>query len=136
MSGETNLHVLIKNIKPIINEGEYVFCSVQTLDGISIDIVECMIREKEGITIVLSRDVADEMGLAYDFIAKWITLQVHSALSAVGLTAAFSNALADNNISCNVIAGYYHDHIFVNYIDADKTVEVLKRLSLADNDSN
>ncbi|WP_218939670.1 ACT domain-containing protein [Lutibacter citreus] len=63
------------------------------------------------------------------FIASWITLTIHYSLNAVGLTALFSNEFADNNISCNVIAGYYHYHIFADKSDANKAIEVLKNLS-------
>lgn len=53
------------------------------------------------------------MSLKYDFVASWISLQVHSELGAVGLTAAFSEALTQAGVSCNVLAGFYHDHILV-----------------------
>jgi hypothetical protein len=54
---------------------------------------------------------------------------VQSSLEAVGLTAAFSNALAEHRISCNVVAAYHHDHIFVASSDAERAMKVLKALS-------
>ena len=58
-----------------------------------------------------------------------ITLQIHSSLDAVGLTAAFSTASAKNNISANVVAGFYHDHILVAKQDAEKAIETLELLT-------
>ena len=55
--------------------------------------------------------------------------KVHSALEAVGLTAAFANELGKNNISCNVVAGFAHDHIFVAEADGDKAVKVLSDMA-------
>jgi hypothetical protein len=49
---------------------------------------------------VLSKKNAEIFGLEFEFIASWITLNIHSSLEAVGLTAAFSSALATHNISC------------------------------------
>lgn len=67
--------------------------------------------------------------IVYDYVCKWITLQVHSALEAVGLTAAFAVELGEHNISANVVAGFYHDHIFVSESDGENAVKVLKGLS-------
>ena len=123
--GETNLNNLIKNMEPILNEGEYVFASVKNVTSIPREITICEIKEREGITVVLSKKNAEELGLTFEFIAAWITLNIHSSLEAVGLTAAFASELEKHNISCNVIAGYYHDHIFVDKKDKEKAMKVL-----------
>lgn len=116
-------------MQPTLNEGEYVFCTVTDLDGIPSDQIISFFKETEGFTVILSRALADQWQLDYSFVAAWITLTVHSALDAVGLTAAFSNALAAAGISCNVVAAYYHDHIFVDQKDAERAMEVLRELS-------
>ncbi len=81
--------------------------------------------------MVLPRAEADSLGLSYDFVGAWITLQVHSALEAVGLTAAVSTALTEAKISCNVLAGFHHDHLLVPVADAARALEVLHELSAA-----
>lgn len=129
MKGETNIKILLKNLKPVLNKGEYVFVSVKNLDGIDRNDTLCEFKEKEGITIVLERKKADALNFKYDFIASWITLTIHSSLDAVGLTAIFSTELAKQNISCNVIAGYYHDHIFVDKKDTENALKILNSLS-------
>jgi hypothetical protein len=129
MTGETNLDKLLKTMNPKLNEGEYVFCSVNETGKLSFSDIILFFKEEEGITIVVAKKLADNLHLKYSFIASWITLTVHSSLEAVGLTAAFSKALADENISCNVVAGYFHDHIFVDRKDAEKAMMVLERFS-------
>lgn len=125
LKGETNLKKLIQNMEPILNDGEYVFVSVENVKSIPREITICEIKEHEGITVVLSKKDAEELGLTFEFIASWITLNIHSSLEAVGLTAAFASELGKHSISCNVIAGYYHDHIFVDKKDKDKGMKVL-----------
>lgn len=78
----------------------------------------------------MPREMADDLGLTYTYVAAWITLTVHSSLEATGLTAAFATALADAGISCNVVAAYFHDHIFVAEADGERTIEVLRGLGL------
>jgi uncharacterized protein len=87
-------------------------------------------REQEGLTLVLQKEQADALQLSYSFVTAWITLTVHSSLEAVGLTAAFATALAEENISCNVVAAYYHDHIFVAKPDAARAIAVLEKRSI------
>ena len=90
--------------------------------------IEATVREDEGLSVVLRRERADALGLAYDYVAAWITLRVHSALDAVGVTAAVSTALAAAGLSCNVIAGYHHDHLLVPADRTDEALAVLARV--------
>ena len=129
MPGEKDLVQLLKTMQPCLNEGEYVFCTVANLTDIPSDQIISFFKETEGFTVILSRVLADQRQLDYFFVAAWITLTVHSALDAIGLTAAFSNALSSAGISCNVVAAFYHDHIFVDQKDAERAMEVLRALS-------
>ena len=126
--GETDLSKLIADMEAKLHDGEYVFLSFKNKVQIPEEEVIAMVKEKEGVTYVVSRDFANQSSYPYQFVSSWITLEVHSSLEAVGLMAAFSNALARSGISCNVIAGYYHDHIFVDSRQALEAMTVLKKL--------
>jgi hypothetical protein len=132
MGGETDLRKMLKNLEPIHNEGEYVFCRIDKLDHADVSKILFFFKEQEGYTVVLEKKLADSYHLKYVFVASWITLKVHSSLEAVGLTAAFSSALAKADVSCNVVAAVFHDHIFVNVSDVTKTMKILNRLSGGD----
>ncbi len=130
MPGEKRLNKLLQDLSPALHDGEFVFCS---FDGAAYgDYAElepvAAVREAEGLTLVIPRPVADARGLAYESAFRAITLRVHSSLDAVGLTAAFASKLTEHGISANVIAGYYHDHIFVQSADAVGALAALTEL--------
>ncbi|MFJ8622638.1 ACT domain-containing protein [Kitasatospora sp. NPDC093550] len=129
MSGETDLHALLRGMRPELHSGAYVFSTVadHVVPAGVVPVVTAV--EDEGLTIVARQEEADRSGLAYDYVAGWITLRIHSSLAAVGLTAAVSRALADAGISCNVVAAFHHDHLFVPYENAERAVEVLEQLT-------
>lgn len=129
MAGETSLATLLRSMSPQLNDGEYVFCSLPDRSLLQDCEVLGSFRERESLTVILARQQAERLGLGFDYVAAWITLNVHSALEAVGLTAAFAGALGKAGISCNVIAGYYHDHLFVGQADAGRAMQVLQQLA-------
>lgn len=131
MNVERSLDFLLKNATPTLNQGEFVFCTVAKPSQSLLASAIAIIQEDEGHTLVLPKALAEEKGINFSYVAAWITLKVHSDLAAIGLTAAFSSALAQNKISCNVIAGYYHDHIFVPYNHGEKAVTILSDLATA-----
>jgi len=133
MSGETNLEKLLRGMKPELNAGEFVFCNVDSFQHAATLNPVCIFQEQEGITVILPKQQADDASLPYSMICAWITLTVHSSLEAVGLTAAVSKALTVANISCNVVAAYYHDHIFVPVKDAKRALDALAQLTKQDN---
>jgi len=115
-------------MQPVTNEGVYVFASVPlSFDVSSLEPV-ATIREQEGLTVVVEEERARKARLDVLFRAVWITLNVHSDLQAVGLTAAVASALGRANISCNVLAGAFHDHLFVPVDSGEDAMATLRAL--------
>ncbi len=132
MTGLTEIQVLLKEMKPNLDRTEYIFTTMDCFN-LNEDIIRlnpiATFLETEGMTVVITKKRAEQNNIAYDAVFNKITLEVHSSLEAVGLTAAFSSALTVNNISANVIAGYYHDHIFVPIDNADQALATLIELT-------
>lgn len=126
-----NLEVLLGNMEPLLHPGEYVFATVPAGKPLPAMDIVASIREAEGISIIVAADVAKREGLDCAFPCAWITLQVHSNLAVVGLTASFATALSTAGISCNVVAGIHHDHLFVPFAMAESAMAVLRNLQRA-----
>jgi hypothetical protein len=129
MTGETNLSTLLATMQPILHDGEYVFCTVapSSISRLAVSSVGQFL-EAEGMTLILRREEADQRGLPYDYVARMITLSVHSSLSAVGFLAAIATALAQEGISVNPVSAYYHDHLFVPGDRKDDAMRVLAQV--------
>jgi len=123
-----DLSKLLSSLQPIEHDDLYVFCSIPIEQFVFDRRIVSTIREKEGLSLITTKDYADEHNLAYDHTMKWITLQVHSSLEAVGMTAAISKAFTESYISCNVVAGLRHDHLFVPSERIHSSMEVLQKL--------
>jgi hypothetical protein len=118
---------LLAGLEPRRRAGAYVAVSVPELPAGDLD-VQATVREPEGLTVVLPQAQADAAGYGYELALGWITLHVRSSFAAVGLTARVSTALAAAGISCNVLAGFDHDHLLVPLDRADEALEVLTGL--------
>lgn len=124
-TGSTDLRAMLAGIEATKRPDEFVYAVVDR-DHPVVSLAAASVSEDEGLTVVIRRSDADTYGVPYEFIAAWLTLTVHSSLEAVGLTAAFSNALSGSGISCNVIAGFHHDHLLVPAAEAERALEVLR----------
>ena len=130
MAGEMNLAKMLESLTVTVRPEPYVLITLPP----DVDVpamgngVAAVIDEAEGPTIIATLSRAAHEEWPHDFVASWLTLDIHSALEAVGLTATFSRQLGRAGIPCNVIAGFYHDHILVPVDKTDAAVEVIEAL--------
>lgn len=122
---------MLSGMNPLLDPRDYVFCSTgdAALASRLLPRAVASFREAEGMSLILeASDDARAAGFDVSTPMRRITLEVHSSLDGVGLTAAVSTALADAGIACNVVAAFHHDHLFVPAADADRALRVLEGL--------
>jgi hypothetical protein len=134
MPGETDLAALLAGLDPVLHDDVLVWCTIQHDDpsaaGVPDDVpVFARIEEDEGVTLIVTAEIAERLGRAAEMPSRRIEMRVHSALEAVGMTAAMSTALAAAGISANVVAAFHHDHVLVPVADADRALAVLRALA-------
>lgn len=130
MAAGQGLSALLASMEPVLLDGEYVFCSfpnARIADFVHLDPVASF-QEKEGLSLIVDKEIALANDILFDHVYKLISLTIHSSLEAVGLTAAFSQKLASKGISANVVAAYFHDHIFIPEDRANDAVNALSEL--------
>jgi hypothetical protein len=130
-TGESDLLTLIAQMSPSLDDQMWAFVSVGEVSRkYFAEHVLATFQETEGMTLIVPWQRAEEFDVCSEPMAR-ITLNIHSSLEAVGLTAAVSQALASEAISANVVAGFYHDHIFVPQPAGERAVACLTLLSAA-----
>lgn len=122
--GVTDLKAMLVGMNPRLSEREWCFQPIGDARFIP-ETAFAMIREEEGTCCVLPAEAADQDAPRF----ARITLQVHSDLQGVGLTAVVATTLATSGIACNAVAGLYHDHLFVPWEQRSEALRVLERLS-------
>ena len=83
------------------------------------DLTDPQMQDREYVFVAASH------GLVASAPMRCITLTVHSSLEAVGLTAAIATELARFGVSANVVAAYFHDHVFVPSAQAEQALAAL-----------
>ncbi|WP_441236680.1 ACT domain-containing protein [Bradyrhizobium sp. 930_D9_N1_4] len=132
MTGERDLDALLRQMRPELRPGTFVFCTIAANERIPAALNALLtFREQEGTTLVISREEAEAAALRYAFPSRLITLTVHSALDAVGFLAAITARLADAGISVNAVSAFHHDHLFVPADRADEAMVLLQQMSEA-----
>ncbi|MEO1678606.1 MAG: ACT domain-containing protein [Pseudomonadota bacterium] len=121
---------MIAQMTPEVVPGGVAFVTLNSVDASAlVPVARAMVREAEGITLILPANHAAVPEHAMRMVQ--ITLQVHSALDGLGLTAAVADALAHVGVPCNVVAGFHHDHVFVPETEADRALSALRARSEA-----
>lgn len=123
---ESDLTVLLRGMEPVLFPEPYGYAVWQ--GGVLLITPFATMAEDEGLTVVAPLAEMRAAGMLSDPWAR-ISLTVHSDLAAVGLTAAFAGALGRVGISCNVIAGYHHDHLFVQWDRREAAMLALRELA-------
>jgi uncharacterized protein len=120
MGGVSDLTQMLRGMEPVLATEPYGI----TVQPGPVAGAFAFVAEAEGVTVI-----APQALIAAEVAWARISLTLHSDLAAVGLTAAFARALAEVGISANVVAGYYHDHIFVQWERREDAMVALKALA-------
>lgn len=130
MPGATDLAELITAMRPELCAGTFVFATVPH-DAPGPDRLTPLMtfHEREGRTLIVPEAEARAHGLGGTHPCRMITLQVHSALDAVGFLAAVTACLASAGISVNAVSAYHHDHVFVPAARAEEAMALLQAMS-------
>jgi hypothetical protein len=130
MSGVTNLKVLMKSMRPELQDGIFVFCFLPKEQRMPTDLSPIMtFEEHEGTTFIARKEDVVQAGLSHQFESRQITLMVHSSLDAIGFLATITDCLAKAGISVNPVSAFYHDHLFVPTERADQALALLTELA-------
>lgn len=127
LPGETDLAAMLRTISVSKRPDPVTMVSVAEPVGVGGGVLAELI-EAEGVTVVATVAEAQRRGWATDFVAHWLTVDVHSSLEAVGLTAAMSAVLTTHGIPCNVLAGFHHDHLLVPVEHTQAALDALHSL--------
>ena len=129
--GERDLARLLATLKVTTNPKTFVFLTFPSSEVPPPTLFQQMtFREEEGLTLITTLDSALEHRIKdTTFPCRMITCQVHSSLEAVGFMAMIAKCLTNRGIGANCVAGYFHDHLFVEEGRAGDAATALEEMA-------
>ncbi len=128
MSGEMDLDTLIGSMEPVLYPEQYVFATTKDADIVARAKAKMIFEEAEGTTLIVQKEEADRLGLEGEFLCQMITLNIHSSLEAVGFMARIATHLSKLDMGVNPVAGFYHDHLFIEVDKVPAAMDGLREL--------
>jgi hypothetical protein len=128
MSGITDLQQTLSSLKVVCDDIEYGFASIADSSSIEPEKVLATFQENDRLAIIAPKAYLDSLSIENEGPYAKLTIDVHTSLELVGLTAVMATKLAEHGISANVVAAFYHDHVFVQYGSRDKAIQLLEDL--------
>jgi hypothetical protein len=128
MPGITDLQQTLSSIKVVCDDVQYGFASIPDSFGIDSEKVLATFHENGRLAVIAPKSYLDPKGIDSEGPYAKLTIDVHTSLELVGLTAVMAAKLAEHGISANVVAAFYHDHVFVQYKLREKAASLLEDL--------
>lgn len=128
MPGLTDLQLTLKSLRVICNNIQYGFASIADESIIDRDKVLATFHEDGRLATIAPKEYLDLLEIKNEGPYAKLTIDVHTSLELVGLTAVLATKLAKHGISANVVAAFYHDHIFVQYKLRQEAIQLLEEL--------
>ncbi|RFU79396.1 integron cassette [Trichoderma arundinaceum] len=128
--GEKSLAKLLATLTTSLHGTIFVFATLTDPSALPpLEETQLLFKEKEGISVIISKEYATAHKIDFFFPCKMITLNVTSSLEAVGFMAVIATKLAEHNMGVNPVSGFYHDHLFIPLGREEEAVEILRRLA-------
>lgn len=128
MSGLTDLQQTLQSLKVLCDDIEYGFASIENESQIDRNKVLATFHENGRLAVIAPLNYLNSLNIENEGPYAKLTIDIHTSLELVGLTAVMATELAKNGISANVVAAFYHDHVFVQYELRKQAIDLLEAL--------
>ena len=131
MSDTMDLTYLIRNMNPVLLDGEFIFCKVN-IDSKKIHELEPISSIKTGkeYSIIIDKLKADKNRFGYNKIYKMVSLKLPSNHSEAEFMAVITGVFADQGIPSKVISCEEECYLFISTETIEDAVQLLHDLTV------